>query len=120
MKCSFCSNELESGAEFCPHCGMILSLGNDDTSAKETKTENEVQEKTENVFNPGSPIAEEDFHVAMELEPDTTEEYVPVVEGIPEYVSSLPEEEIEPPHARVRNGTECGRAGRWSIPCIQR
>ena len=29
MKCSFCGNELENGAQFCPACGMIISLGED-------------------------------------------------------------------------------------------
>ena len=105
MKCSFCSNELEAGAQFCPHCGMILSLGEEETPAQETQNTPAVEEKTENVFTAQPPIAEESFHVAMELEADDTEEFVPVVEGIPEYVSAFPEEQQES-EQEVENETE--------------
>ena len=94
MKCSFCSNELEAGAQFCPHCGMILSLSDEEPAEVTTPAEQIVEEKSENVFNADSPINEEEFHVAMELEPNTTEEFVDVVEGIPEYVSAFPEPEV--------------------------
>ena len=40
MKCSFCGKELEAGAEFCPECGMILSLGGV-TDEPETTAEQE-------------------------------------------------------------------------------
>ena len=46
MKCSFCGNELENGAQFCPSCGMIISLGDDgDNNEKDS-----VVESVYNVF----------------------------------------------------------------------
>ena len=39
MKCSYCGNELEKGADFCSECGMILGL----SETREEK-KSEVQE----------------------------------------------------------------------------
>ena len=35
MKCGFCGSELENGAQFCPNCGMIISLGDENDTANE-------------------------------------------------------------------------------------
>ena len=47
MKCGFCGNELENGAQFCPNCGMIISLGEENETAQENDT---VVESVYNVF----------------------------------------------------------------------
>lgn len=93
MKCSYCGNELERGADFCPECGMILGLNE---SREEKKSEAEepefrVPEYTPNVFRAIDTEEEEASAPAMELEGDTTEQTVPVTENIPEYVSQVPE-----------------------------
>lgn len=91
MKCSFCGKELEAGAEFCPECGMILSLGDIDTGSG-ADDEIEVPEFTPNIFH-GDDIEEQIPQPAMELEVKDEEEFAPVVEGIPEYVTN--EEAVE-------------------------
>ncbi|MBQ7117703.1 MAG: SH3 domain-containing protein [Clostridia bacterium] len=93
MKCSYCGNELEKGADFCPECGMILGLNE---SREEKKSEAEepefrVPEYTPNVFKAIDAEEEEPSAPAMELEADVQEETVPVTENIPEYVSQVPE-----------------------------
>ncbi|MBQ9913927.1 MAG: SH3 domain-containing protein [Clostridia bacterium] len=93
MKCSYCGNELEKGADFCPECGMILGLNE---SREERKSEAEepefrVPEYTPNVFK-AIDVEEEASVPAMELEADGSEETVPVTENIPEYVSQVPTE----------------------------
>ncbi len=93
MKCSYCGNELEKGADFCPECGMILGLNE---SREEKKSEAEepefkVPEYTPNVFKAIDVEEEEASAPAMELEADVQEETVPVTENIPEYVSQVPE-----------------------------
>ena len=93
MKCSFCGKELEQGAEFCPECGMILSLGGVSDQPEEkaqVSEETEIPEYTPNVFK-AMDFEEEPEVPAMELEVTDTEETAVVVEAIPEYV---PEEEI--------------------------
>ena len=48
MKCGFCGSELENGAQFCPNCGMIISL--DDANDAATENEDTVVESVYNVF----------------------------------------------------------------------
>ena len=98
MKCSYCGNELEKGADFCPECGMILGLSETREEKKdeiEQEPEFKVPEYTPNVFMAGDVEEEEPDVPAMELEKDSKEETVPVTENIPEYVSELPEAEAE-------------------------
>ena len=93
MKCGFCGKELEEGSEFCPECGMILSLGGviDDAGNNEA-AEVEVPEFTPNVFR-AMDFEPEAEVPAMELEVTDEEETAEVVEIIPEYVQ--PAEEIQ-------------------------
>ncbi len=87
MKCSFCGKELEDGAEFCPECGMILSLGGVSEEPETTaEQEPEIPEYTPNVFK-AMDFEEEPTRPAMELEVTDTEETAVVVEAIPEYVN---------------------------------
>ncbi len=82
MKCSFCGNEIENGAELCPSCGMILSLGDDnDNTGEEIK----IPEFTPNIFG-AEKLSEEKTYPAQELPANNAEEEVPVVTSIPEYV----------------------------------
>ncbi len=94
MKCSYCGNELEKGADFCPECGMILGLAEaSDDKKNETVTEEpefKVPEYTPNVFTAIDEEEEEPDAPAAELESDSKEETVPVTENIPEYVSEIP------------------------------
>lgn len=96
MKCSYCGNELEKGADFCPECGMILGLAEESADKKsEPVTEEEefkVPEYTPNVFEAIDVEDEEPATPAAELEGDSKEEFVPVTENIPEYVSEVPTE----------------------------
>ncbi len=94
MKCSYCGNELENSAEFCPQCGMILGIDNS-KEGKEKDSQEEVfrvPEYIPNVFTPVEQETEEE-ETAQQLEADPEEEIVPVTENIPEYVSSVPEGE---------------------------
>ncbi len=93
MKCSYCGNELEKGADFCPECGMILGLSESREEEKNKTEEPEftVPEYTPNVFKAIDVEEEEPAVPAMELESDGKEEEVPVTENIPEYVSEVPE-----------------------------
>ena len=95
MKCSFCGKELPQGAEFCPECGMILSLGGA-VEEKEAPAEAEIEiPDVPNVFQP-MEFEEEVSEPAMELEAADEEEAAPVVEVIPEYVAEeAVEEEAE-------------------------
>ncbi len=90
MKCNYCGKELPQGADFCPECGMIISLDGSNEAEKEVN-EVEVPEFTPNVFK-AMDFEEEKAEPAMELEADTKEEKAVVVEAIPEYV---PEAEVE-------------------------
>lgn len=92
MKCSYCGNELEKGAEFCPECGMILGLNETREEKNSAKQEPEfkVPEYTPNVFK-AMDIEEEADAPAAELEADTAEETVEVAESIPEFVAEAPE-----------------------------
>ena len=92
MKCSYCGNELEKGADFCPECGMILGLNDtrEEKKSEAAEPEFKVPEYTPNVFNAGD-VEEEENVPAMELESDGKEEVAPVTENIPEYVSQVPE-----------------------------
>lgn len=93
MKCGFCGKELTEGAEFCPECGMILSLGGviDEADVKENEVnEVEVPEFTPNVFR-AMDFEQEQEVPAMELEVTDEEETAEVVEIIPEYVQPVEE-----------------------------
>ena len=93
MKCGFCGKELTEGAEFCPECGMILSLGGviDEVDVKENEVnEVEVPEFTPNVFR-AMDFEQEQEVPAMELEVTDEEETAEVVEIIPEYVKPVEE-----------------------------
>ncbi len=95
MKCSYCGNELEKGADFCPECGMILGLSEtrEDKKTETQEHEFKIPEYTPNVFMAGDVEEEEPSVPAMELESDSEEETVPVTENIPEYVSQVPDYE---------------------------
>lgn len=84
MKCNFCGKLLDEGAEFCPGCGTILSLGG-------VSEEPEIKDEP-NVFR-AMNIEQEPSVPAMELETVDTEEIAVVVEGVPEYVEEQPEAE---------------------------
>ena len=88
MKCGFCGKELTEGAEFCPECGMILSLGGV-TNEPDEKEINEVEipEYTPNVFR-AMDFEEVETEPAMELEITDVEETAEVVEIIPEYTEA--------------------------------
>ncbi len=95
MKCGFCGNELEHGAEICPNCGMIISLGEENES-----TNDKVVESVYNVFK--SNVTNEKAHEekALELEADPTEEKVEFIVSLPEFDETAAEpikEEIEVP-----------------------
>lgn len=90
MKCNYCGKELPQNADFCPECGMIISLGDSEEPAKDT-SEVQIPEFTPNVFKTMDFEAEESQQ-AMELEADNAEETAPVVEAIPEYI---PEPEVK-------------------------
>ncbi len=95
MKCSYCGNELEKGADFCPGCGMILGI-NEPAKDKEAETEEpefKVPEYIPNVFQAADTEEEEAVVPALEFEGDGKEEVVPVTENIPEYVSDIPDYE---------------------------
>ncbi len=91
MKCNYCGKELPQDADFCPECGMIISL--DGTEEPQTE-ENEVEipESEPNVFK-AMDFEEEEARPAMELEADEKEESAVVVEVIPEYVPEAEEAE---------------------------
>lgn len=98
MKCNFCGNELPAGADFCPECGMIISLGGTEDSkaeAAEPAAEEVAEEVAEmpdftpNVFKT-MEFNEEPAVAAAELEVNAQEETAPVVEAIPEYVAQEP------------------------------
>ena len=97
MKCNYCGNELPQGSDFCPECGMIISLGGSEETTPETPDTAEapeVPEYTPNVFRT-MEIEEEAPVAAAELAADTTTvETAPVVEAIPEYSESEPVEEV--------------------------
>ncbi len=101
MKCSYCGKELPDGAEFCPECGMILSLGGA-VEEKEAPAEAEVEipEYTPNVFQ-AMDFEEEVSEPARELEAADVEEEAPVVEIIPEHVNEEEAEAEEAPEAEI-------------------
>lgn len=109
MKCSFCGKELTDGAEFCPECGMILSIGgvSEEPEVKaEAEKEDEVPEYTPNVFK-AMDFEEEPAQPAMELEVNDTEETAVVVEAVPEYVAEIEEpEEAEEAEQEVQEEAE--------------
>ena len=96
MKCSFCGKELEQGAEFCPECGMILSLGgvtNEPEEKPGIEEDIEIPEYTPNVFR-AMDFEQEPDVPAMELEVIDEEETAVVVEAIPEFVAQEDEQEV--------------------------
>ncbi len=86
MKCGFCGNELEHGAEICPNCGMIISLGDEDDGAND-----KVVESVYNVFKSNVTSGGKQPDKAQELEADPTEEKVEFIVSLPEF-----EETAEP------------------------
>ncbi|MGN0446960.1 MAG: SH3 domain-containing protein [Acutalibacteraceae bacterium] len=81
MKCSYCGKNLPENADFCPQCGMIISMADDmGDSANSVKPE-------DNVFK-AMDFDEEISQPAMELEADSTVETAPVVENIAENVTA--------------------------------
>ena len=85
MKCGFCGSELENGAQFCPNCGMIISL--DDANDAATENEDTVVESVYNVFksNIEKEKKEAEIQQAVELKADPTEEKVEFVMSLPEF-----------------------------------
>ncbi len=101
MKCGFCGNELENGAQFCPNCGMIISLGEENESAQENDA---VVESVYNVFK--SNIEKEAKApavnpTAQELDIDPTEEKVEFVMSLPEFEDYIAEP-IKAPEAEEK------------------
>ncbi len=80
MKCGFCGNELEHGAEICPNCGMIISLGDEGASEND-----KVVESVYNVFKSNVTDGDREAEKAQELEADPTEEKVEFVMSLPEF-----------------------------------
>lgn len=85
MKCGFCGSELENGAQFCPNCGMIISL--DDSYESATENSDTVVESVYNVFksNIEKQQEKEAIQQAVELQADPTEEKVEFVMSLPEF-----------------------------------
>ena len=83
MKCGFCGSELENGAQFCPNCGMIISL--DDANDAATENEDTVVESVYNVFKSNIEKKEAEKQQAVELKADPTEEKVEFVMSLPEF-----------------------------------
>ena len=91
MKCGFCGNELENGAQFCPNCGMIISLGEENDAAQEHDA---VVESVYNVFKSNiekEEKAPEVVPTAQELAIDPTEEKVEFVMSLPEFEDYIAE-----------------------------
>ena len=108
MKCGFCGNELENGAQFCPNCGMIISLGeeNEATQEKDTVVESVYNVFKSNVEKEEKKTASEE--TAKELKADPTEEKVEFVMSLPEFDDYAAEpikapEHIEIPDHSVKN-----------------
>ena len=108
MKCGFCGNELENGAQFCPNCGMIISLGEENDQTQENDA---VVESVYNVFKSNIEKEKKETAVtetAKELEADPTEEKVEFVMSLPEFDDYVAEpikapEHIELPDHSVRH-----------------
>ena len=83
MKCGFCGSELENGAQFCPNCGMIISL--DDAMDSAPENEDKVVESVYNVFKSNIEKKEAEKQQAVELKADPTEEKVEFVMSLPEF-----------------------------------
>lgn len=101
MKCGFCGNELENGAQFCPNCGMIISLGEENETAQENDT---VVESVYNVFKRNIEKEKKkavDIESAKELEVDPTEEKVEFVMSLPEFEDFIAEPIKAPEHIEV-------------------
>ncbi|MBQ7004880.1 MAG: SH3 domain-containing protein [Clostridia bacterium] len=108
MKCNFCGNDLPSGADFCPECGMIISLdasADKKEEAADTQTVPEVPDFTPNVFKT-MEFEEEAAAPAMELEADISVETAPVIEAIPEYSAEMPAAAAEPVEAAPETPAE--------------
>lgn len=80
MKCGFCGNELENGAEICPNCGMIISLG-----AENEGKDDKVVESVYNIFKSNVSADSRKAEKAQELEADPTEEKVEFIMSLPEF-----------------------------------
>ncbi len=98
MKCGFCGNELENGAQFCPNCGMIISLGEENDTAQENDA---VVESVYNVFKSNIEKETEQKETAKELEADPTEEKVEFVMSLPEFEDYAAEPIKAPEHIEL-------------------
>ena len=100
MKCGFCGNELENGAQFCPNCGMIISLGEENETAQENDT---VVESVYNVFKSNIEKEKKETPVAQakELAVDPTEEKVEFVMSLPEFGEYVAEPIKAPEHIEI-------------------
>ena len=83
MKCGFCGSELENGAQFCPNCGMIISLGDESDNSNENS--DAVVESVYNVFRSNVEKQPQPETKAVELQADPTEEKVEFVMSLPEF-----------------------------------
>lgn len=90
MKCSFCGKELEKGATFCPECGTILSI--DDDNEKATVPTFEENEKID-IYSDYKKTDDEDLYKVPEYTPPVFEE--PVYTEPVEEVSLQEAEEVE-------------------------
>ena len=101
MKCGFCGNELENGAQFCPNCGMIISLGEENDQTQENDA---VVESVYNVFKSNIEKEKKETAVtetAKELEADPTEEKVEFVMSLPEFDDYVAEPIKAPEHIEL-------------------
>ena len=105
MKCGFCGSELENGAQFCPNCGMIISL--DDAMDSAPENEDKVVESVYNVFKSNIEKKEAEKQQAVELKADPTEEKVEFVMSLPEFDEFVAEpiKVEEPKEAEVTEET---------------
>ncbi len=101
MKCGFCGNELENGAQFCPNCGMIISIGDENDAAQENDA---VVENVYNVFKGNIEKEKKETvqnETAKELEVDPTEEKVEFVMSLPEFEDYIAEPIKAPEHIEL-------------------
>ena len=99
MKCGFCGSELENGAQFCPNCGMIISLGEENDTSNENS--DAVVESVYNVFKSNIEKQPQPEEKAVELQVDPTEEKVEIVMSLPEFDEYSAEPMNVPEHIEI-------------------
>ncbi len=99
MKCGFCGSELENGAQFCPNCGMIISLGDENDNSNENS--DAVVESVYNVFKSNIEKQPQPEPKAVELQADPKEEKVEFVMSLPEFDEYSAEPMKVPEHIEV-------------------